>query len=44
MSVRPAGSSINVNDVQPLKVPMPRLVRPVGSSIDVNEEQPLKAQ
>ena len=45
MSVRPAGSSIDVNEEQPLKAPSPRLVRRIRccSSIDLNEEQPLKA-
>ena len=40
MLVRPAGSSINVNEEQPSKVNPPRLVRPAGSSIDFIEEQP----
>jgi hypothetical protein len=43
MLVRPAGSSIVVNEEQPRKVLFSMLVRPVGSSIDVIEEQPRKA-
>ena len=43
MLVRPAGSSIDVNEEQPRKAHSPMLVRLAGSSIDVNEEQPSKA-
>ena len=39
LSSKLAGSSIDVNEEQPLKASSPRLVRPAGSSIDVNEEQ-----
>ena len=38
-SSKPAGSSIDVNEEQPMKASLPRLVRPAGSVIDVNEEQ-----
>jgi hypothetical protein len=43
MLVRPAGSSIVVNEEQPRKVLSPMLVRPRGSLIDVIEEQARKA-
>ena len=38
LSSKLAGSSIDVNEEQPLKASSPRLVRPAGSSIDVKEE------
>ena len=43
LSSKPAGSSIDANEEQPSKAPLPMLVRLAGSSIDVNEEQSLKA-
>ncbi|KOO34399.1 ser thr protein kinase [Chrysochromulina tobinii] len=43
MLVRPAGSSIVVNEEQPRKVLLSMLVRPRGSLIDVIEEQARKA-
>ncbi len=39
MLVRPAGSSIDVNEPQNWKAHPPMLVRPAGSAIDVIEEQ-----
>ena len=39
LSLKLAGSSIDVNEEQPWKASSPRLVRPAGSEIDVNEEQ-----
>ena len=42
LSSKLAGSSMDVNEEQPLKASSPRLVRPAGSSIDVIEEQPWK--
>ena len=44
LSSKLAGSSIDVNEEQPWKAKVPRLVRPAGSVIEVNEEQPWKAQ
>ena len=43
LSSKPAGSVIDVNEEQPAKAFLPRLVRPAGSSIDVIEEQAQKA-
>ena len=39
LSSKPAGSVIDVNEEQPLKAPLPRLVRLAGSSIDVNKPE-----
>jgi hypothetical protein len=39
LSSKPAGSSIDANEEQPSKAPLPMLVRLAGSSIDVIEEQ-----
>ena len=36
MLMRPAGSAIYVNESQPAKAPLPRLVRLAGSSININ--------
>ena len=39
LSSKPAGSVIEVNEEQPRKAFVPRLMRLAGSSINVNEEQ-----
>ncbi len=43
LSSKPAGSSNDVIEEQPLKAYPPMLVRPAGSAIDVIEEQSQKA-